>query len=104
MHATKSILHPDGAQSPGNAPPRCDWLDVVRIDHVYAWNMPSIPVDVLYHILEHVDIASLIEICLVNKVCCSCSQDILYRDIQIDGPYSDITRKTCQPLNHSPTL
>jgi hypothetical protein len=60
--------------------------------------MPSIPVDVLYHILEHVDRASLTKICLLNKVCCSCSQDILYRDIRIDD--FNITQ-ICRTLNES---
>src|ERR1700733_9532807 len=65
--------------------------------------MPSIPVDVLYHILEHVDRASLTKICLVNKVCCSCSQDILYRDIRINNLHFNIT-KICQTLNESTHL
>jgi hypothetical protein len=43
--------------------------------------MPSIPVDILRLILEHVDRADLAKICLLNKVCCSCSQDVLYREI-----------------------
>jgi hypothetical protein len=62
--------------------------------------MPSIPVDVLHHILEHVDKASLTKICLLNKVCCSCSQDILYRDIQIAGNRI----KICQTLSESTHL
>src|SRR5277367_2211672 len=44
--------------------------------------MLSIPVDVLRMILEHVDKADLAKICLLNKICCSCSQDVLYRDIE----------------------
>jgi hypothetical protein len=47
--------------------------------------MPSIPIDILLLILDHVDKADLLTICLLNKTCCSCSQDILYRDIRIDG-------------------
>jgi len=43
--------------------------------------MDSIPVDILRHILEHVDRAGLLEMCLLNKICCSCSQDVLYREI-----------------------
>src|ERR1700733_15065844 len=46
--------------------------------------MLPIPVDVLQHILVHLDQASLAKICQVNKTCCSCSRDVLYRDIQID--------------------
>jgi hypothetical protein len=45
--------------------------------------MPSIPIDILLLILEHVDKADLLTICLLNKICCSCLQDILYRDILI---------------------
>src|SRR6202035_1327745 len=45
--------------------------------------MPTIPIDVLHHILEHVNEADLLTICLLNKVCCSCSQDVLYRDIRV---------------------
>ena len=41
--------------------------------------MPSIPVDVLRVILEHVDQADLATICQLNKIFCSCSQDVLYR-------------------------
>jgi hypothetical protein len=74
-----------------------------RRSRVFAWNMPSIPVDVLQHILEHVDRASLLNICLVNKVCCSFSQDILYRDIRIINKRFNIT-KICQTLNESTHL
>jgi hypothetical protein len=44
--------------------------------------MDSIPVDILRNILEHVDTAGLLKMCLVNKICCSCSQDVLYREIR----------------------
>jgi hypothetical protein len=43
--------------------------------------MPSIPVDVLREILEHVDRNDLATLCRVNKIVCSCSQDVLYREI-----------------------
>ena len=43
--------------------------------------MPSIPIDVLQEILERVDKKDLATICRVNKTCCSCSQDVLYREI-----------------------
>src|SRR5277367_3230037 len=65
--------------------------------------MPSIPVDVLYHILRHVDKESLLQICLLNKVCCSCSQDILYRDMRIDGKHFKST-KAFQTLSESTHL
>jgi F-box domain len=44
--------------------------------------MPSIPVDVLREILEHVSEADLVTLCQVNKICCSCSQDVLYRNVK----------------------
>jgi hypothetical protein len=49
--------------------------------------MPSIPVDVFRRILEHVGRADLAKMCLLNKICCSCSQDVLYRvmDGRIEG-------------------
>ena len=40
----------------------------------------EIPVDVLREILGHVDKAGLVTMCRVNKICCSHSQDFLYRD------------------------
>jgi len=43
----------------------------------------EIPVDVLLNILDYVDKADLATICLLNKICCSCSQDVLYRDIHV---------------------
>jgi hypothetical protein len=43
--------------------------------------MPSIPVDVLREILEHVRKADLPTLCRVNKIFCSCSQNVLYREI-----------------------
>jgi hypothetical protein len=43
--------------------------------------MPSIPVDVFRLILEHVSRRDLVKLCLLNKICCSCSQDVLYRDL-----------------------
>src|ERR1700730_16276585 len=47
----------------------------------------SIPVDVLLVILEHVDKATLVKMCKLNKVCCSYSQDVLYREIRISQRY-----------------
>ena len=45
--------------------------------------MPSIPVDVPRVILEHVDKNDLATLCRVNKICCSCSQDVLYHNIHL---------------------
>jgi hypothetical protein len=47
----------------------------------------EIPVDVLLNILEYVDKADLATMCLLNKICCSCSQDVLYRDIDVSVTY-----------------
>jgi hypothetical protein len=43
--------------------------------------MLSIPVDVLREILQYLGRASLAKMCLLNKICCSCSQDVLYRNV-----------------------
>jgi hypothetical protein len=43
--------------------------------------MLAIPVDVLREILEHVNKNDLATVCRVNKICCSCSQNVLYREI-----------------------
>src|ERR1700730_14673129 len=43
--------------------------------------MPSIPIDVLQMILEHVGKNDLPTLCRVNKIFCSCSRDVLYREI-----------------------
>jgi hypothetical protein len=61
--------------------------------------MPSIPVDILRLILEHVDRADLAQICLVNKVCCSYSQDVLYREIE-----GGVAGFVCQTLTRSTNL
>jgi F-box domain len=43
--------------------------------------MPSIPIDVLLEILEHVSETDLATLCRVSKIFCSCSRDVLYREI-----------------------
>jgi F-box domain len=45
---------------------------------------PSIPIDVLREILEHVPKADLATLCRVNKIFCSCSRDVLYRKIEYE--------------------
>jgi hypothetical protein len=54
-------------------------------------NMSSnLPVDALPMILKNLDNADLATMCRVNKVCCSFSQDILYRNLfffQHDNPH-----------------
>jgi F-box domain len=64
--------------------------------------MLSIPIDVLRLILEHVNKADLLAICLVNKICCSCSQDVLYRNIQAHRPHQ--CTRICQSLAQSTNL
>jgi hypothetical protein len=66
------------------------------------YDMPrsEIPVDVLRDILGHVNEAGLATMCLVNKICCSCSQDVLYRDIFVTRS----RRKVQQTLAHSTHL
>jgi hypothetical protein len=83
--------------------PCTDHWSTIHFYLVDLVHMPSIPVDVLHLILEHVDKAGLTKICLLNKVCCSCSQDILYRDIQINGQHFKST-KICQTLGESTHL
>jgi F-box domain len=56
--------------------------------------MPSIPIDVLREILEHVRKADLVTLCRVNKICCSCSQDVLYR--RIDYEVADVIQTLAQ--------
>jgi hypothetical protein len=63
---------------------------------------PSIPVDILRLILDNVDKADLLTICLLNKICCSCSQDILYRDIEINT--LNAGTQVCQTLAQSTHL
>ena len=46
--------------------------------------MPSIPLDVLLEILKHVRKVDLPTLCMVNKIFCSCSQDVLYREIECE--------------------
>src|SRR6202035_4641575 len=56
--------------------------------------MPSIPIDVLREILGHVRKADLATLCRVNKICCSCSQDVLYREIRYGD--SDVIQTLAQ--------
>jgi hypothetical protein len=60
--------------------------------------MPSIPVDILRLILEHAGRADLAKICLLNKVCCSYSQDVLYREI--DGGVAGFACQTLAKSTH----
>src|SRR6202035_225821 len=64
--------------------------------------MPTIPIDILLHILENVDKADLLTICLLNKVCCSFSQGVLYRDIRVNKHRQ--TAQVCDTLARSPDL
>jgi hypothetical protein len=64
--------------------------------------MSSMPIDILRLILEHVDRESLTKICMLNKICCSCAQDVLYRHIQIEGYRQNA--QVCQTLTQSAIL
>jgi hypothetical protein len=61
-----------------------DVLQIVPNKRRLTTAMPSIPVDVLREILGHVRKADLATLCRVNKIFCSCSQDVLYREIEYD--------------------
>jgi hypothetical protein len=61
----------------------------------------KLSVDVLQLILENVGKADLVAVCQVNKVCCSCSQDILYRNICVQ---TDSQWRVCQTLANSTHL
>jgi hypothetical protein len=61
----------------------------------------KLSVEVLQLILENVDKADLVAVCQANKVCCSCSQDILYRNIQVQ---TDSQFQVCQTLADSTHL
>src|ERR1700728_5403585 len=57
----------------------------------------SIPVDILRVILEYLDRANLAKICRLNKICCSCSQDILYRKVLFEN---DLACRTLAQSTH----
>jgi len=56
----------------------------------------EIPVDVLLNILDYADKADLAIMCQVNKICCSCSQDVLYRDICVTDYRREVQRTLAQ--------
>src|ERR1700733_2383747 len=58
----------------------------------------SIPVDILMIILDYLDKADLVIICLLNKTCFSCTQDVLYRNMK------SVCHKACWTLSTSPHL
>jgi F-box domain len=60
--------------------------------------MSAIPVDVLREILEHVHYANLATLCRVNKIFCSCSQDVLYREIGYEAAHAIQTLATSTDL------
>jgi hypothetical protein len=43
----------------------------------------KLSIEVLQMILENVDQADLATVCQVNRICCACAQDVLYRNISI---------------------
>jgi hypothetical protein len=60
----------------------------------------EIPVDVLREILDHVDKEGLAIMCRVNKICCSCSQDVLYRDICVKTRRASKVQPTLAQSTH----
>jgi hypothetical protein len=76
----------------------------VPVNGIYRTTLMSssnLPVDVLQMILEDVNKADLPNLCRVNKVCCSCSQHILYRNIYANTPSR---LKVCETLAQSTHL
>jgi hypothetical protein len=64
-------------------------------------NMSSnLPVEVLLIILQNIDKADLITMCRVNKVCCSFSQDILYRNFYYYHKYPPLVWRTLAHSTH----
>jgi hypothetical protein len=60
----------------------------------------EIPVEVLLNILDYVDKADLVIVCRVNKICCSCSQDVLYRDIYVETHRASKVQQTLAQSTH----
>jgi hypothetical protein len=60
----------------------------------------EIPVDVLRDILDHVDQEGLAIMCRVNKICCSCSQDVLYRDLYVKTRRASKVQQTLAQSTH----
>jgi hypothetical protein len=57
----------------------------------------EIPVDVLRDILDYVGKADLATMCRVSRICCSCAQDVLYRDICVgDSIVSNVQQMLAQ--------
>jgi hypothetical protein len=80
-------------------PNRFQTLPSKLVAHKNYIAMQPIPVDVLPHILDHLDKASLAKICQLNKICCSYAQDVLYRNIHVNE-----TSKVCETLAQSTHL
>jgi F-box domain len=63
-------------------------------------NIPvDVPVDVLRDILDYVDKADLATMCRVSKICCSYSQDVLYRDIRVTVYSGKVHRTLAQSVH-----
>src|ERR1700728_250739 len=60
----------------------------------------EIPVDVLRDILDYVDRADLAIMCRVNTICCSCSQDVLYRDLYVKTRRASKVQQTLAQSTH----
>jgi hypothetical protein len=62
----------------------------------------KIPIDILPIILENLDKPDIATVCRLNKVCCACSQPILFRDIHIRECNKGLA--VCWTLSRSPHL
>ena len=71
-------------------------------NHTNFQTMPrnEIPVDVLRDIMDYVDKADLTILCRLNKICCSCSQDVLYRDISVKNLRASKVQQTLAQSAH----
>jgi hypothetical protein len=60
----------------------------------------KLSVEVLKMILENVDKAGLVAVCQVNRICCACAQEVLYRDISIRSTHSEKVIRTLTRSTH----
>src|ERR1700728_1638219 len=81
---------------------RLDILSQLAVTNHNSCDMPrsEIPVDVLRDILVYLDKGDLATICQLNKICCSCSQDFLYRDIYVETRKASRVQQTLAQSTH----
>jgi hypothetical protein len=73
---------------------RCVIQSSMYITFLTVTTMLSIPVDVLQEILVHVHKADLPTLCRVNKIFCSYSRDVLYREIGYKNDVKTLAQST----------